>query len=264
MLLCYKQLALLAVGRPDEAVQAGALGVEHADRLDHAHTRGFSRTVFTMLRYLRRDPLTRAQAEDVCLFTESQHFANLVGVIQMILGELLVAEGVSGRSPDTTQRGLDLLRRGAEAHSGMEARTYRPFGLGLAASATLRVGRFKEATAILDAALAMVAETGERWYLPELLRLRGECLWRQAELEANSPSAAREQLEAACAEAASQGARFWALRASTSLARLMLAQGESRAACERLAAAGEGFTESRPLPDLEEARQILREEGAHR
>lgn len=262
MLLCYKQLALLAVGRTDEALRAGALGVEHADRLGHAHTRAFSRTVFTMLRYLLRDPLTRAQAEDVCLYTESQHFANLVGVIRMILGELLVAEGVAAGSEGTVERGIDTLRRGAEAHSGMEARTYRPFGLGLMSSATLRTGRHREATAILDAALAMVAETGERWYLPELLRLRGLCFWRQAQVEEGSPAAAREQLEAACAEAAAQGARFWALRSCTSLARLMRVQGENAAAVERLSAACEGFGEGASLPDLEDARQVLREAGA--
>ncbi len=120
----------------------------------------------------------------------------------------------------------------------------------------------KTGTQAPRAALAMVPETGERWYLPELLRLRGECLWRQAELGRAAPRRRAKELEAACAEAASQGARFWALRACTSLARLMLSQGESRAARERLAAACEGFTEGRPLPDLEEARQILREEGA--
>ena len=260
--LCYKALALLAIGRPEEAAQAGSLCVEHSDRLGHAHSRGFSRTVFTMLGYFLRDPRARAQTEDICLYAESQHFANLVGMTRMILGELLVSEGVSAGDQDTVQEGLDKLKRGAEIHSGMEARTYRPFGLGLLALATLRVGRPIEALAQLDAALQVVGETGERWYMPELLRLEGECLWRQAELEGGDVSGAREKLEAACSQAASQRARFWELRACTSLARLMLGQGERQSAHDRLAAVCEGFQADHDLPDMAEARKLLSEMAA--
>jgi class 3 adenylate cyclase/tetratricopeptide (TPR) repeat protein len=258
-LLCYKELSLLSIGRPEEAVQAGALGVEHANRLGHSHSCGFSRTVFALLRFCLRDPIARAQAEEVCLYNESQQFASFMGVIRMVLGELLVSEGVLSGDQETVQRGLGELQRGAESHSDMEARTYRPLGLGLAASANLQLGRFKEALALLAAAQELVGETGERWYLSELIRLEGECMEGQTGLGEGDLRAARAKLEAACSEAASQRARFWELRACTSLARLMLRQGERQAAHDRLAVVCDGFQDAHHLADMTAARELLAE-----
>src|SRR6516165_2872942 len=63
-------------------------------------------------------------------------------------------------------------------------------------------------------------ETGDRWALAEVLRLRGDVL-----LAMSDPAAADAGYREAIALAQQQSAKLWELRAATSLARLWRDQG---------------------------------------
>ncbi|WP_233426618.1 hypothetical protein [Rhizobium mongolense] len=84
--------------------------------------------------------------------------------------------------------------------------------LGVLTDSYLRMGRIDEATAALDQGLKLAGRTGEHYYMPELLRLRGELL-RQTD----RPAAAKRSFEEAISFARDQGAKAWEARAKPSL-----------------------------------------------
>jgi predicted ATPase len=113
----------------------------------------------------------------------------------------------------------------------------------------------RAALAVIDQALAKAEAGGELWYFPELLRVRGEVLLRQAPTD--SQSSAEECYSRALAVAREQGARFWELRAATSLARLRRDQGWRGEARELLASVYGRFTEGFGTADLQAAKRLI-------
>jgi hypothetical protein len=69
-------------------------------------------------------------------------------------------------------------------------------------------------------------EDGQQWYVPELLRIKGEVLLRQSSNQA--VQAAEACITQATDMAREQGALFWELRAALSAARLHVGQKSSR------------------------------------
>ncbi|HEY1926156.1 MAG TPA: winged helix-turn-helix domain-containing protein [Caulobacteraceae bacterium] len=101
---------------------------------------------------------------------------------------------------------------------------------------------------LADRMLRRVEDTGERWIWSEVQRVRGE-LTRDA-------ATAVALFEAALAVAQQQGARAWALRAATSLARRR--RGAAEDVLKPLLAS---FTEGFGTQDHVEARAVLRDYG---
>ena len=98
--------------------------------------------------------------------------------------------------------------------------------------------------------------TGERWYEPELLRLKAEMLLAQPEPPA---SAAERCLTAAISIAQKQEAKFWELRAAMALAQLWARLGRRVEARELLAPVFGWFTEGLDTADVKAAAALLTE-----
>jgi predicted ATPase len=129
-----------------------------------------------------------------------------------------------------------------------------PYYLGLMAGVLRGAGSGSEALALLDEALARVNRTGERWFEAELHRLKGEALLAYSSERAGEAEACYQQ---ALAVAHKQGARFWELRATTSLARLWAEHGERQKTHDLLAPIYGWFTEGFETPDLADAKALL-------
>jgi predicted ATPase len=86
--------------------------------------------------------------------------------------------------------------------------------LGLAAEILLAAGRPADALTHLDRAIAAVEEPGVGFYLPELHRLRGECL---LSLNRDNKTEARQALWTARDDARRQGATLFERRAAARL-----------------------------------------------
>jgi predicted ATPase len=99
-----------------------------------------------------------------------------------------------------------------------------------------------------------VERTGERHWLAELHRLRGELLQQQGE-----DSEAETNFLTAIEVARQQQAKSWELRAALSLSRLWSRQGRQAEAKNVLAPVYNWFTEGFETADLVEARQLLEE-----
>ena len=72
--------------------------------------------------------------------------------------------------------GRALLRRGLDAAAATGAGIMRPYFLGLLGDVDAETGRFVDAAAAFDEALALVEANEERYFEAELRRLRGEAL----------------------------------------------------------------------------------------
>ena len=114
----------------------------------------------------------------------------------------------------------------------------------------LAAGETGEATAAINEALERAERTEERWYFPELLRIRGELLMRDGATEA-----AGECFAKALQEARQQGALAWELRTAVSLAR----SRSGHAAL--LKSVVERFTEGFGAADFVAAQQLLADLG---
>jgi predicted ATPase len=101
--------------------------------------------------------------------------------------------------------------------------------------------------------LAIAQTTGERWYLPELLRLRGAI-----NLDMGETQAAIRDLRGSIDLALGLDARFWALRSASLLARLLEDSGQGEEAVAILSPVLKSFTEGLDTSDLHEAKALLR------
>jgi predicted ATPase len=102
----------------------------------------------------------------------------------------------------------------------------------------------------------MIATTQEAWFAAEAHRLRGQIL-----LKMNDRAAAEDSFGRALDVARRQSAKFWELRAATSLARLWCEQGKSGEARQLLAPVYGWFTEGFDTEVLKEAKSLLSELG---
>ena len=103
-------------------------------------------------------------------------------------------------------------------------------------------------------ALTLVDNTGERWYEPELHRLKGALLLQQS---ADHHAEAQACFQQALDLARSLQAKSWELRAATSLARLWQQLGKCDEAYQLLAVVYDWFTEGFDTADLQEAKALL-------
>jgi predicted ATPase/Tfp pilus assembly protein PilF len=163
-------------------------------------------------------------------------------------GKLLVERGEFAQ-------GLLVLRDAFEACSRTGSRlSYAEFK-GALALAFAGTGRLEEALVALDDAMAAEAEDGYGWYAPELLRIKGEVLLRQAADQ--STLAAEDCFNQAAQMAREQGALFWELRVALSVARLRVSQGRRNEARAPLASVYDRFTEGFATADMQAARTLL-------
>ena len=131
---------------------------------------------------------------------------------------------------------------------------WMPYYIALLARAYELVGQIEEAVTRLDDALQIVDRTGERWFVAELYRQKGELLLRQGHSEA-----AEELYRKALSIAEGQEAKLWELRAAVSLTRLSRDQGRRAEARDLLAPVYDWFTEGFKTADLKEAKGLLDE-----
>jgi predicted ATPase len=134
-----------------------------------------------------------------------------------------------------------------------------PLLLGSLAEALRTLGDIEGGLACVDAALTRCERTGERWYVADLLRIKGELTLSSSDPEA--PSKAAAEFSSSLEQARQQGALSWELRAATSLARLLRDQGRPADAIVCLQTVYDRFTEGFGTADLIAAKQLLDELG---
>jgi class 3 adenylate cyclase/predicted ATPase len=239
-------LVLFSLGFPDQALAESNTAVAEAQRLAHPPSLAGTLAFGARLHSLTGDDAAlNAQADQLVAVATEQGFAYWRAMGTVLSGWARVRNG------DVTG-GLSLLRSGTEAFRATGAGAWTPYFFGLLAMAHEIAGQVEEGLTLLDDAMEIVARTGERWYLAELNRHKGQLLLKQGHSEA-----AEELYRKALSIAEKQEAKLWELRAAVSLARLLRDQGRRAEARDLLAPVYGWFTEGFDTPDLKEARTLL-------
>ena len=171
----------------------------------------------TYIYELRREPApmkARAEAR-LELATESGFFTGRV-LSEIYLGW---SDALAGDLEDGIARMRLYMSELKAAGSEYISDRYSAF-VGIALG---RLGRFDEALGIVDQSFEFIERTGQQYYAAELRHLKGELLLAQ---NASNAAQAEQLFRDAIEIARKQHAKSWELRATTSLARLLMKQGK--------------------------------------
>jgi predicted ATPase len=153
------------------------------------------------------------------------------------------------------EAGLHMLRRALDPLSSETAHTRYDAYLGELAKALGEVGDAGEGLATIERALARTERTEGRWFVAELLRIRGDLILTLGGQGAEAEAAGC--FVEAIDWADRQDALLWRLRAATSLAWLLGNQGRSNDAIACLQPTYHRFTEGFDTADLIAAKRTL-------
>jgi predicted ATPase len=170
---------------------------------------------------------------------------------QFLRGKLLVQR-------HSYAEGLAVLSEAFEICRQTGWRLSYPEFTGSHALALAGLGRLDEAFDAVSRAIESAGGRvdGQQWYVPELLRIKGEILLRK-----NEPGAIpliEDSFNEAAQMAIEQGALFWELRVALGRARLRATQGRQKEAIQLLAPVYDRFKEGFGTTDMQSASELLR------
>jgi predicted ATPase len=249
---CFARAALTLwrLGYPDQALARSAEMLTLAQELSDAYNLARALVYAADVHHLRREWCTAQEqaAASLALSTE-QAFVHWVGPGTFWRGWALAAQGQG-------EEGVAQMQQGMAARQATGNMLSRAEYLALLAEADGRIGQAEAGLCLLAEALAVMDQTGARHDEPELYRIKGELLLRQAVPDELQAEACFQQ---ALAVARRRQAKSWELRAAISLGRLWQRQGQRVEALELLALIYGWFTEGFDTADLREAKALLEE-----
>jgi len=243
-------LALL--GYPDQAVQEAREGLAYARQTRIPVLIVVAELFSAFLHYFIRDVgNVRELGEAAFRLANEQGRTAISGAGAALIGWVEAMHGDAARGLEEILRG-----RALAAEAGNRIRSLHDL---LLLDCHLIRGDLEEGLAAASDALAHADRTGERYCASEFNRLKGELLLRQG---ASQQTAAESAFRTAIEVARAQQARWWELRATVSLARLLAKQGKRDEARATLAEIYGWFTEGFDTADLKDAKALLEELGA--
>ena len=248
----FAAVVLWHLGYLDRSLRASedaiTLGKEGRHSFGLAFALGFS-----ALLHQRRHDLDRAleRADETIRLARDRGYA-----LEQALGT--VVRGWARALKERSEEGLEELKQGLTALSSTGAEVGSAYFLTMLAEACHALGREEEAAGVLDAALGISEARDDRFWQPEMHRLKAEILLAR---DPASLDEALALLRRALEQARSKESRSLELRAATRLARLLHEQGSKDEARGLLSGVHCWFTEGLESPDLRVARALLAELG---
>jgi class 3 adenylate cyclase/predicted ATPase len=242
----YLGIVLFCAGYPDQAMALSSAAL--ADTRRRAHPPSLAGCLATCIRLSLTAGDNAALGEwldELVMITTEQGFPHWRAMITICRGWVAVKSG-------DVAEGISLVRSGSAASRTYSA--WRPHNIALLATVCEIAEQIDEALNLMDEALQIVENTGERWFEAELYRHKGKLLLRQGHSEA-----AEELYRKALSIAQEQEAKLWELRAAASLARLRRDQGHRAEARDLLTPVYGWATEGFGTPDLTDAKALLDE-----
>lgn len=211
----YAAWALWLQGRVSEAEVMSDSAVEQARAFGHPFTLALALSFDSWLRQFIGDvAAVRERADEVWQFAVEQGFAFWVGWAAIMRGWSDGVDGVDGDAVSVAAAAA--IRQGLVEWRATGSRLGTSYFLYLLADTQARAGDAAAAIELLGEAEAFAEETGEGFWLPEVLRRRGELRIAEGDAEAG-----RADLARAVAMATEQGAQSLLERANESHRRLV-------------------------------------------
>ena len=224
--------------------------MRHADEVSHPHTQAY--TIFHargMLDIFRRRPdASPTYAGRVLSLCNEHGFPQWASAGRILNGWAATRQGGSDVS-------IEVLRDGVAAWRNTGARLWLPIFLALEAEAHANAGNGDTALQVIAEALLISEETGERWAIAEVLRIKAGLLLAAGHTSEDVEALLVNSLQIA----RHQHARSWELRSACDLARLWQRQGRDSEALQLLQTIYDQRTEGFATADLRNAEALRAE-----
>ncbi len=243
----YAQILWL-LGFPDQAMAVGNRALDDAMKLGHEFSLLYVLVHGVCPVTLERGDFGVMEGQVSRMFQRSETFRPM-----RIWGQCYA--GVLGIRRIDTASGLSLLRDGLKGFAKSAFQNRYVFFLGNLALGLFNAGDHRGALTTIDEALGQSERNDDRWYVAELMRIKGELVLRQNEPEAAASAGAL--FSSSLDWSRKQNALSWELRTAISFARLMEQQGRGNEARALLEPIYFRFTEGFATKDLVEARSLL-------
>ena len=250
--MCHSFAArtLWLLGYPDQGLARVDEALALAQQSAHPFSLSFVLSWAAVFHQLRREGrAAQERAEAAMRLAMEQGFPLWMAHSSMVRGWALAHQGQA-------QEGIEQIPQGLGTYRATGAELWRPYWLALLAEAHGILGEPEAGLTALAEALALADTTGERWYEPELYRLKDELVLQQS---LDHHAEAETCFQQAITVARNQQAKSLELRAATSLARLWHQQGKREEARQVLAEVYDWFTEGFDTADLQDAKALLEE-----
>jgi tetratricopeptide (TPR) repeat protein len=240
--------ALWILGYPEQATATAGQALAHARSMRLAFTTAFALDGAALLGVLGADPQrAAAHANELVSHSTEHSLADYVQRGRFIQGALLAQGG-------DPQLGIELIDNAIAETERITNRSRRTLYLGYSATAHASLGQPEVGLDLLDEAIQTAETLDERFFEAELHRLRGKVL-----LALGRSGEGEVALRRALTIAQQQQARWWELRAATSLAKHWHTAGKHQEALSLLEPIYSWFVEGFDTTDLKDAKALLDE-----
>jgi class 3 adenylate cyclase/predicted ATPase len=247
--LCYLSWALWHLGYVDQASDVAVEAMKHAEALSHpltlAYTTCHARGMMDVFR--RHGEETRSYARSIVAICTELGFPFWGAGARILDGWALTCGG-------EVERGIEILRGGLVAWRKTGARLWLSMFHALEAEGLAKAGYVEAALQVIEQALTISDETGERWALAELLRVKAGLFLATGRSSAEVESLLMRSKDVARA----QQARSWELRTTCDLARVWQGQDRCEEAFNALREIYNQFSEGFETADLQAASALLK------
>ena len=248
--MAWDSLAMWMMGYPNEALGNVESAAALAQQLSHPHSLVYVLSFRAWLYLFRREWRAALEGAQTMGALAEEHGLPLWSLWATALGGAAMAE------MGEAHQGREQLTACLEAMRAAGAGITMTQTLGLIAQAYARSAEPQKGLMALEEALTVAETSGERYYLAELNRLRGELLLIS---DPSNHAAAERCFRTSIEIARTQEARTLELRATTSLARLLQDGGRRDEARAMQAGICGWFTDGFDTIDLKEANALLHE-----
>ncbi len=244
----YKSWVLWMTGYTDQAHQESHRAIATAESLNHPFSLVLALSFAAWLHQFEEDAhATLAVARRAQAISNEQGFQFWVGWHEVMIGW---ACGIGGKNVDA----MDDIRQGLVDWRAQGSELGSAYFTQLLADVAMAHGRRDESTQALDEADRLSDTTGERFSLPERFGLRGEL----ALLE-NDLASAEQHFRGAIDVAREQSSRYFELRSTMRLSRLLKSSGRADEAVRMLTSVRAWFAEGLASRDIIRADRLLNE-----
>ena len=248
----FRAFPLPWLGRVDEALTLSEEGLRFARNSGDLFFLSFALALRAMIFSFRREPaLAQALSAEAIVLSQENGFPEWLTFGHFIHGWAWIELG-------NLHQGIAELESTIADCRRIGGQPRQQYNISLVAYAYAQMGQSEKGLSMLNEALTEIERTGEKVDQAEMLRLKGEILL-MADIGMSDQAVAC--FRAALAVARAQEAKWWELRASVSLARLLRDTQRRDEARTLVTEIYNWFTEGFDTADLKEAKALLDELG---
>ena len=247
--LVHAARTLCWLGYLEQSLESAAESIAWSREIDHPHSLAFALSLAADVAYYHQDVgLTRQYAQEAIELSDEYGFPHWGAWADVYHCWAETEETGSDQVTAQMKHSLNLMR----AYGGDSFATCAFLPV---IRAFQRLERVDDALAIVNEAETVMTQAGDRAWLAELYRLKGELLFQQRSGELDAENAIHKSLDISRL----QEAKFFELRAACSLARFWYSQNKQDEAIEVLSEPYTWFAAGFETVDLRQARVLLDE-----